>query len=525
MKEIEINEEIFTARLSHACRFSLDCKMFGAYCYLSEIRGAIPLLHGPLGCAFFPKLVPPDAIRRQLLGLKEAPPFPCTHMDERDVVYGGAEKLAEAIIAVDRYYRPELIGVIVSCPAAIIGDDITDIVKRVRNRIDADVIYTPSSAGFGDDERTDDFNRHAEDLIKIWKNPDEKPTWGIEKCGRLDTLYSLIEQLVERPRQKLKKAINIDTYGRFHYHEDLAGELNEMKAILEKIGITVNTVFPGCSVQDIKKMAQAELNFMRRSERSAKFLEEKFGMEYVFDIFGTRYIGIEGAKRFYLDMARRFGLEARGKAVIREREKDLETALSEIRREIKGKNIAYVCTPLHTSPEIMRLLEMFGLNIRVLSINTEWWKRWGMSRSTVNRVVREFKASLTHIRSDMEICWDLTIEEELERLKESNIDLVMGDVLISDTSRTMFYENHGIRALNPHAMGYSSFRISFSQNLRLGRMIADRLRSPVWKKDLIYLQYPYHPGRYPTLSSEISDEFRWEKIMKKVWRGGDHAHN
>lgn len=518
-------EEICTARLSHACRFSLDCKMFGAYCYLSEIRGAVPLLHGPLGCAFFPKLVPPDAIRMQLLGLDQPPPFPCTDMDERDVIYGGAEKLARAIIDVDRYYRPELIGVIVSCPAAIIGDDIIDIVNSVRERVDADVIYTPSSAGFGDDERTDDFNRHADDLINIWKNPDEKPKWGIEKCGRLDTLYSLIEQLVEEPDHKLEKSINIDTYGRFHYYEDLAGELNEITTILKKIGIRVNTVFPGCSVEAMKKMARAKLNFMRRSERSARFLKEKFGMDYIFDIFGTRYVGVNGAKRFYLDIAQRFGLEKQGEAVVREMEQDLETRFSEIRTETKGKKVAYICTPLHTSPEIVRLLEILGLDIRVLCINTEWWRRWGMSKRTVDRVVAEFRARLNDIRSDPMIYSDLTIEEEVERLKGSGVDLVMADVLISDTSRSMLYENHGIRALNPHSMGYSSFRISFSQNIRLGKIIADRLRVPVWKRDLVYLRYSYHPGRYPTLLSDVSDEFRWEKIMKKVWRGGHNVGN
>jgi len=514
-----LKEEVFSAQLSHACRFSLDCKMFGAYCYLSEIRGAAPLLHGPLGCAFFPKLAPPDAIRMQLLGLDQPPPFPCTDTDERDVIYGGAEKLARAIIEVDRHYRPELIGVIISCPAAIIGDDIIDIVNGVRDKVDADIIYTPSSAGFADDERTDDFNRHADDLINVWKNPDEKPKWGIEKCGRLDTLYSLIEQLVEEPVGKIENSINIDTYGRFHYFEDLAGELNEIKTIFKKIGIRVNTMFPGCSVGDIKGMARAKLNFMRRSERSAKFLKEKFGIDYIFDIFGTRYLGIKGAKRFYLDIAHKFGLQKRAEAVVNERERALETELKEIRKEIKGKKIAYVCTPLYTTPEFMKILEMLGLNISVLCINTEWWRRWGMSKRTVDRLVGEFRSNLNDIGSDPEIYADLTIEEEVERLKEKGVDLIIGDVLISDASRTMFYENHGIRALNPHCMGYSSFRISFSQIIRLGRMIADRLHSPLPERDLLYLRYQYHPGRYPTLLSDVSDEFRWEKIMKKVWRG------
>ena len=519
-----IKEEIWSAQIYHACRFSVDCKMFGAYCYLSEIKGAIPLLHGPLGCAFFPKLVPPDAIRMQLLGISQPPPFPCTNMDERDVIYGGAEKLRDAILAVDKYYKPELIGVIISCPAAIIGDDIVEIVNALRDRINAEIIYTPSSAGFSDDERTDDFNRHADDLINIWKNPDEKPKWGIEKCGRLDTLYSVIEQLVEEPQEKIENSINIDTYGRFHYFEDLSGELSEIKIVLGEIGIKVNTVFPGCSVQDLKRMARARLNFMRRSERSAKFLKEKFGIDYIFDIFGTRYLGVEGAKRFYLDIAERFDLQKRAKVVVRDQQRNLENDLKEIRKEIKGKKIAYICTPLYTTPEFMSLLELFGLNIKMLCISTQWWRRWGMSKKVAKKLVTELKHNLKELQSNPKIYVDLTIEEEVDRIKQDDIDLAIGDVLVSDISRAMLYENHGIRSLSPHSMGYSSFRISFSQIAYLGTMIASRLNSPVPGRDLLYLRYQYHPERFPTLVTDLSDELRWEKIMKKVWRSNDEPH-
>jgi len=517
-----LKREIWSAQISHACRYSVDCKMFGAYCYLSEIKGAIPLLHGPVGCAFFPKLAPPDAIRTQLLGINQPPPFPCTDMDERDVIYGGADKLRDAIVEVDRYYRPELIGVIISCPAAIIGDDIEEIVNSVRNRIDAEIIYTPSSAGFSDDERVENLDRHTDDLINIWKNPDAKPKWGIEKCGRLDTLYSLIEQLVEEPSEKIENSVNIDTYGRFHYFEDLSGELNEIKEVMSEIGIRVNTVFPGCSVSDIKGMARAQFNFMRRSERSAEFLKEKFGIDYIFDIFGTRYVGISGAKRFYLDIAERFGLQKRAEKVIREKEGYLKDSLKETREAVKGKNIAYMFTPLSTTPKFIELLEMLGCDIKVICINTQWWQRWGMSRRSAGKLVTELKSNLKDLRSSPDICVeDLNIEEETDYLKEKNIDLVIGDVLISDISRTMFYENHGIRYFSPFLFGYSSFRISFNQIIRLGKMIASRLRSPLIERKFLYLQYKYHNYRFPTLLSDMSQELLWEEIMRKVWRGKD----
>ncbi|MBW2120193.1 MAG: hypothetical protein JRH09_20055, partial [Deltaproteobacteria bacterium] len=112
----------------------------------------------------------------------------------------------------------------------------------------------------------------------------------------------------------------------------------------------------------------------------------------------------------------------------------------------------------------------------------------------------------------------------VDRIKQDDIDLAIGDVLVSDISRAMLYENHGIRSLSPHSMGYSSFRISFSQIAYLGTMIASRLNSPVPGRDLLYLRYQYHPERFPTLVTDLSDELRWEKIMKKVWRSNDEPH-
>ncbi|MBW2030083.1 MAG: hypothetical protein JRJ31_13515 [Deltaproteobacteria bacterium] len=260
---------------------------------------------------------------------------------------------------------------------------------------------------------------------------------------------------------------------------------------------------------------------MRRSERSAKFMKDRFGIDYLFDIFGTRYLGIKGVRRFYLDIAEKFDLQSQAEAVVRNEEARLQKRLKEVKKEIKGKRIAYVCTPLYTTPESIKLLEMFGLDIKMLSISTMWWRRWGMSKSNTQRLVSELKDNLKELQSAPEIYTDLSMEEEVERIRENDIDLAIGDVLVSDISRTMYYENHGIRSLSPHSMGYSSFRISFSQIAYLGTMIASRLNSPVPGRDLLYLRYQYHPERFPTLLSDLSDELRWEKIMKNVWRDGN----
>jgi hypothetical protein len=67
-------------------RYGIDCKLSGSVYAVSEIEGAIPLIHGPNGCAFHQRLTP-----RKMY----APVYnlPCTDLDENDVIYGGEEKL------------------------------------------------------------------------------------------------------------------------------------------------------------------------------------------------------------------------------------------------------------------------------------------------------------------------------------------------------------------------------------------------------------------------------------------------
>jgi len=121
--------------------------------------------------------------------------------------------------------------------------------------------------------------------------------------------------------------------------------------------------------------------------------------------------------------------------------------------------------------------------------------------------------------SNPSIYTDLKIDEELDAIRQKEVDLVICDVLVSDISRTMLYENNGIRSVSPHYMGYSSFRISFSQVKKLAEIILSAFNSKPYKRDLIYFKYDYHKERFPTLISDIPDELRWERIMKHVWRG------
>ena len=65
-------------------------KISGALLVIDAIEDAVPLIHGPIGCAFQRKINP----------FKPYSPFyetPCTNMNDVDVVYGGEDKLSRGI--------------------------------------------------------------------------------------------------------------------------------------------------------------------------------------------------------------------------------------------------------------------------------------------------------------------------------------------------------------------------------------------------------------------------------------------
>ena len=128
-RNFDITSRYYSNVLKQATQYGIDCKVYGAICAISEIKNAVPLVHGPEGCACYPKFFPTDAIRMKLLGARYPPPIYSTAMTEPHVIYGGENRLEDAISELDRREKPELVGVIGSCVPAIIGDDLEEHLK------------------------------------------------------------------------------------------------------------------------------------------------------------------------------------------------------------------------------------------------------------------------------------------------------------------------------------------------------------------------------------------------------------
>lgn len=123
------------------------CMPMGASLALKGFKKTMTIIHGSQGCATY--------IRRHISSHYNEPiDIASSSLSEEGTVYGGAMNLKIGISNLVKLYQPEIVGILTTCLAETIGDDIHRIVKEVRmsgefDHIDLIPIATP---GYGASE-------------------------------------------------------------------------------------------------------------------------------------------------------------------------------------------------------------------------------------------------------------------------------------------------------------------------------------------------------------------------------------
>jgi nitrogenase molybdenum-iron protein alpha chain len=109
---------------------------------LISIRDAVTLNHSPIGCSagehttheLF-RHIPVSDGRPANFSLHSV----STNITEKEIVYGGGEKLKKALKETDERYHPKAIFILTSCASGIIGDDVEGAVAEVQPEIKAKI--------------------------------------------------------------------------------------------------------------------------------------------------------------------------------------------------------------------------------------------------------------------------------------------------------------------------------------------------------------------------------------------------
>ncbi|MDR3139998.1 MAG: hypothetical protein LBT95_10080 [Treponema sp.] len=234
------------------------CALGGAVGTLHAIPRAITIIHGSAGCGGNINAALNAGAGYLGGGYCGGSALPSSNVVERDVVFGGEARLREQIQSTLEIIDGDLYVVVTGCMVDMIGDDTAAVVSEFKNA-GKPVVAVP----------TPSFKGNA--------------FTGYELL-----LKGLIDQYIQKSEQKEVLSVNVlgivpaqDVFWK--------GNLREIKRLLEKLGLKVNTFFgEGENLENFKNAGKAALNIVVSNNfgiDSARHFEEVHGIPYIVTSF------------------------------------------------------------------------------------------------------------------------------------------------------------------------------------------------------------------------------------------------
>jgi nitrogenase molybdenum-iron protein beta chain len=246
----------------------------GAMQTVVAIPRAIPILHSGPGCGSMT-----SGFFERSRGYSGGSTAPCTNFTEADVIFGGENKLAEIIRNSYRILKSDLQVVLPGCTSAIVGDDISRVVKEFAD--EGRPIVFADTPGF----KYSNYEAHSEIVKAI--------------------LTQYVERFAPAERQKDKKRVNL--FASIPYQDQFwKGNMEELKRLIEGIGLKVNILFGPLSrgVEEWKEIPNASFNILVSPWFGlpvVEYLEKKYGQPFYW--FPYLPIGGNETTRFLRELA------------------------------------------------------------------------------------------------------------------------------------------------------------------------------------------------------------------------------
>lgn len=242
---------------------------------VQAITRAIPILHSGPGCA--QKLS--DGTGSS--GYFSPNIFPCTSINEKDVVFGGTKKLHSTIENALKVIDADLYVVLTGCIPEIVGDDVGEVVSEFQNA-EKPVIFA-STAGFK----------------------------GNNYKGHEQVIDAITDQYLQKTENRRKGLVNI--WADVPY-QDLfwLGNIKELEKLIQELGLTPNTIFGyDRGIEQINLIPEAEFNLLVSpwvSVKNMKKMEKKLGIPYLH--YPTLPIGAYETSKFLREVGQYAGVDA-----------------------------------------------------------------------------------------------------------------------------------------------------------------------------------------------------------------------
>lgn len=311
------------------------CVFCGSRVVLYPIADALHIVHGPIGCASYTWDIRGSVSSGPQLHRMSF----STDLRERDVIYGGAEKLEKSLVELIRAYQPRAAFVYSTCIIGLIGDDVEAVCKRVGALTGVECIPVQSEGFAG--SKKDGYSAACRALGKLVGTGD---TSGIP-------------------------TVSINILGEFN----IGGEAWVIRDYYRRIGVHVVATISGDGrVDDIRRAHGASLNVVQCSgsmKELARLMKERHRIPFV----QASYFGIEDMSKALYDVAEHFNdreVMRKARELVREEAGAILPELHRYRDALAGKRAAVYTGGAFKAFSLVRSLRTIGMKTVIAGSQT-----------------------------------------------------------------------------------------------------------------------------------------------------------
>lgn len=309
---------------------SCSCVMPGVYRAAAYAKGCVVLFHSPRGCAHVASTMDMGSqyrgIAESQLETMDAVPLLSSNMREKDTIFGGTDRLRDAIGYTMKTYHPEYLVIAASCVAGVIGDDVAAAAEDAEEEYGVPVIAV-TEAGFLGGEYGDGYRIAMNQMIDRFFKP--------------------------QPHRKGTALLLGDQMGPWGQYAQEVGR------ILHALGYEAAWQFPGyVPFKEWAQIPSAEIGVVLGGmgqtnsilEDAAGKLEKDFGISFMKE--PVYPIGWENTRRFIEAIADLTGEKEKGRAFLAEEEQNLSRFVEDLLPVTEGKQavIAIGRSPMWYDP-------------------------------------------------------------------------------------------------------------------------------------------------------------------------------
>lgn len=310
----------------------LGCATSKAACMTIPIQDAAVISHGPVGCSScFHEFAFTYRVNSQERGVASPTQRKIfsTNLQEKDTVYGGAQKLADTIREVYERTHANAIFVLTTCAAGIIGDDVESVCNEAEDELGVPVVSI-FCEGF---------------KSRVW-------TTGFDAA-----YHGIAKKLIDPPKERRSDIINVINF----WGSDVFADW------FAPFGAKPNYITPYSTVNTLRHSSEAAATVQACSTLGSYLgavLEQEFGVP---EIPSAPPYGIDQTDRWFRALGKTLGKEDIAEQVIAEKKAKYLPRIEELREKLRGKT-AYVTAGAAHGHALLDILGELGLDAKGAAI-------------------------------------------------------------------------------------------------------------------------------------------------------------